>query len=99
MFDYVVVGGGAAGCVVAARLSEDETVRVLLLEAGPRDTNPYIHMPVGFYKMTGGPLVWSYATSPQPHADNREIPYAQGHVLGGGSSVNAMVLTRGQPAS
>jgi choline dehydrogenase-like flavoprotein len=74
MFDYVVVGGGAAGCVVAARLSEDETVRVLLLEAGPRDTNPYIHMPVGFYKMTGGPLVWSYATSPQPHADNREIP-------------------------
>ncbi len=99
MFDYVVVGGGAAGCVLAARLSEDAAVRVLLLEAGPRDTNPYIHMPVGFYKMTGGPLVWPYATTPQPHADGREIPYAQGHVLGGGSSVNAMVLTRGQPAS
>jgi len=99
MYDYVVVGGGAAGCVLASRLSEDAAVRVLLLEAGPRDTNPYIHMPVGFYKMTGGPLVWPYTTAPQRHADGREIPYAQGHVLGGGSSVNAMVLTRGQPAT
>lgn len=99
MYDYVVVGGGAAGCVLASRLSEDATVRVLLLEAGPRDRNPYIHMPVGFFKMTGGPFVWHYKTSPQSHAEGREIPYAQGHVLGGGGSVNAMVLTRGQPAT
>jgi choline dehydrogenase len=96
-FDYVVVGGGAAGCVVAARLSEDPAVSVLLLEAGKRDDYMYIHMPVGFYKMTSGDWVWPYKTAPQVHADNREIPYAQGHVLGGGSSVNAMVLTRGQP--
>lgn len=95
-YDYVVVGGGAAGCVLAARLSEDATVRVLLLEAGPADKDPYIHMPVGFYRMTAGPLIWSYNLAPQKHAADREIPYAQGRVLGGGSSVNAMVFTRGQ---
>ena len=58
MADYVIVGGGSAGCVMAARLSEDKDVSVLLLEAGPRDVDPYIHMPVGFFKMTAGPLVW-----------------------------------------
>ena len=96
MHDYVVVGGGAAGCVLAARLSENPEVRVLLLEAGPVDKDPYIHMPVGFYKMTSGPLIWSYKLAPQRHAAGREIPYAQGRVLGGGSSINAMVFTRGQ---
>ena len=74
-FDYIVVGGGSAGCVLAARLSEDPSARVLLLEAGGRDTHPYIHMPVGFAKMTAGPLTWGLKTAPQKHANNREILY------------------------
>ena len=57
MYDYVVVGGGSAGCVLAARLSEAPETRVLLIEAGPKDSNPYIHMPVGFFQMTSGPLI------------------------------------------
>ncbi|WP_136618643.1 MULTISPECIES: GMC family oxidoreductase [Mesorhizobium] len=97
-FDYIVVGGGSAGCVLAARLSDDPSVRVLLLEAGGKDTHPYIHMPVGFAKMTAGPLTWGLKTAPQKHANNREILYAQGRVLGGGSSINAEVFTRGHAA-
>ena len=96
-YDYVIVGGGSAGCVMANRLSENPDVRVLLLEAGGRDTNPYIHMPVGFAKMTTGPLTWGLVTAPQKHAGNREIPYAQARVLGGGSSINAEIFTRGVP--
>ena len=88
-YDYVIVGAGSAGCVVAARLSEDADVRVLLLEAGGWDKDPYIHMPVGFFKMTDGPLTWGYKTVPQKHCNNREIPYAQGRVIGGGGSINA----------
>ncbi|SAK95868.1 glucose-methanol-choline (GMC) oxidoreductase [Caballeronia pedi] len=98
MYDYVIVGGGAAGCALAARLSEDASSRVLLLEAGPADTDPYIHMPVGFFKMTGGPLTWGYRTVAAAETQRREIPFAQGRVLGGGGSINAMVYTRGQPA-
>lgn len=97
-FDYVIVGGGSAGCVLAARLSENPAARVCLLEAGRRDTNPLIHMPVGFAKMTAGPLTWGLTTAPQKHADNRELPYAQARVLGGGSSINAEVFTRGHPS-
>ena len=97
-FDYVIVGGGSAGCVLAARLSEDPAVRVCLIEAGGRDTNPLIHMPVGFAKMTTGPLTWGLVTAPQRHANNREIPYAQARVLGGGSSINAEIFTRGHPS-
>ncbi|GAB5097508.1 GMC family oxidoreductase [Caballeronia sp. HLA56] len=97
MYDYVIVGGGAAGCALAARLSEDASNRVLLLEAGPADTNPYIHMPVGFFKMTGGPLTWGYRTAAAAETQRRQIPFAQGRVLGGGGSINAMVYTRGQP--
>ena len=97
-YDYVIVGGGSAGCVLAARLSEDPTARVCLIEAGGRDTNPLIHMPVGFAKMTTGPLTWGLTTAPQKHANNREIPYAQARVLGGGSSINAEIFTRGHPA-
>ncbi len=96
-YNYVIVGAGSAGCALASRLSEDETTSVLLIEAGPADTNPYIHMPVGFYTMTSGGLTWGYKTAPQRHANNREIPYAQGRVLGGGSSINAQVYTRGCP--
>lgn len=97
-FDYVIVGGGSAGCVLAARLSENPAARVCLLEAGGRDSHPFIHMPVGFAKMTTGPLTWGLTTAPQKHADNREILYAQAKVLGGGSSINAEVFTRGHPS-
>ncbi len=94
MFDYVIVGGGSAGCVLAARLSELEDAQVLLLEAGPPDKDPYIHMPVGFFKMTGGPLTWGYKTKAARYANNREMLYPQGKVLGGGGSINAQVFTR-----
>ena len=97
-FDYVIVGGGSAGCVMASRLSEDPSCRVCLIEAGGRDTHPFIHMPVGFAKMTTGPLTWGLTTVPQRHANNREIPYAQARVLGGGSSINAEIFTRGHPS-
>ena len=96
-YDYVIVGGGSAGCVLAARLSET-SAKVCLIEAGGRDTNPYIHMPVGFARMTTGPLTWGLTTAPQKHVNGREIPYAQARVLGGGSSINAQVFTRGHPS-
>lgn len=97
-YDYVIVGGGSAGCVLAARLSENRDVTVLLLEAGKTDSHPLIHMPVGFAKMTDGPHTWGFTTVPQVHANNREIPYAQARVIGGGSSINAEVFTRGHPS-
>jgi choline dehydrogenase-like flavoprotein len=97
-YDYVIVGGGSAGCVLAARLSEDPAARVCLIEAGGKDLNPLIHMPVGFAKMTTGSLTWGLVTAPQKHANNREIPYAQARVLGGGSSINAEIFTRGHPS-
>lgn len=96
-YDYVIVGGGSAGCVLANRLTENDAVQVLLLEAGGKDNHPLIHMPVGFAKMTDGPHTWGLTTVPQRHANDREIPYAQARVLGGGSSINAEVFTRGNP--
>lgn len=94
-FDYIIAGGGSAGCVLASRLSEDPSVRVLLVEAGPTDRNPYIHLPAGFAKLTGTAANWGYSTVPQHNVGSREMWYPQGRVLGGGSSINAQVYTRG----
>ncbi|MFD4711174.1 GMC family oxidoreductase [Streptomyces sp. NPDC058430] len=94
-YDYVIAGGGTAGCVLAARLSEDPGTTVLLLEAGRSDRNPLIHVPAGFAKLTSGRYEWGLRTVPQKHCDNREIPFAQGKVVGGGGSINAQVYTRG----
>jgi choline dehydrogenase len=95
--DYVVVGGGAAGCVVASRLSENAARRVILLEAGGRDTSPYIHLPVAYYKTTGPGFTWGYETAPSASQGGIKTPYAQARVLGGGSSINAQVYIRGTP--
>jgi len=94
-FDYIIVGGGTAGCVLANRLSADPANRVLLIEAGRKDTNPLIHVPAGFAKLTAGPYEWGFSSVPQRHCDDRTIPLAQGKVLGGGGSINAQVFTRG----
>ncbi|MCY4159609.1 MAG: choline dehydrogenase [Bacteroidetes bacterium] len=94
-FDYVIVGAGAAGCVVAHRLAEDPDVRVLLLEAGPPDKSPLIHMPAGFAKLTGKNVNWCFKTVPQKHLNGREMHYPQGRTLGGSTSINAMIYIRG----
>jgi choline dehydrogenase len=97
-YTYVVVGAGAAGCVVANRLSADPANRVLLLEAGGRDRNPLIHIPVGFTKLTTPDVNWGFSTVPQPQMDDREMWYPQGRTLGGSTSINAMIYIRGQHA-
>jgi len=94
-YDFVIVGGGSAGSVLAARLSEDTRVRVLLLEAGPRDRHPFYHIPAGFAKMTKGIGSWGWHTVPQRHMNNMVIRYTQAKVLGGGSTINAQIYTRG----
>ncbi|MFE9093512.1 GMC family oxidoreductase [Streptomyces sp. NPDC007264] len=94
-FTYVVVGAGAAGCVVANRLSADPDHRVLLLEAGPADRSPLIHMPVGFTKLTSPKVNWRFETVPQRHLDDRPMYYPQGRTLGGSTSINAMIYIRG----
>ncbi|HLB98062.1 MAG TPA: choline dehydrogenase [Acetobacteraceae bacterium] len=95
-FDYIVTGAGSAGCAVAARLSESGHYRVLLLEAGGRDTNPWIHIPMGFYKVYADPRVnWMFESEPEPRLDNRTLYQPRGKVLGGTSSINGMVYMRG----
>jgi len=97
-YDYIIVGGGPAGCVLANRLSEDASVKVLLLEAGGSDWNPLFHMPAGFAKMTKGVASWGWETVPQKHMKNRVLRYTQAKVIGGGSSINAQIYTRGNAA-
>ena len=95
MYDYVIVGAGSAGCVLAARLSEDPEVRVLLLEAGPPDQNENIHVPLGYLKLARTELDWDYCTAPEPNCNNRRVAIPRGRVLGGSSSINAMIYIRG----
>lgn len=97
MVDYIVVGGGSAGCATAGRLSEHPDVSVLLLEQGPRDKNPYIHLPATYYKTAKGDLLTRYKVEPLAHQNDTTPEFVQGRVLGGGSSVNAMVYMRGCP--
>ncbi|HUA73897.1 MAG TPA: GMC family oxidoreductase N-terminal domain-containing protein [Solirubrobacteraceae bacterium] len=97
MYDYVIVGAGSAGCVLANRLSEDPDVRVLLLEAGGRDRSPKIKIPAAFGEQFHTKLDWDYATEPEPHADNRSLYVPRAKTLGGCSSMNAMLYVRGRP--
>lgn len=95
--DYIVVGAGSAGCVLANRLSADERNQVLLLEAGGRDNNPWIHIPVGYFKTLHNPkLDWCYRTEPDDKVAGREIQWPRGKVLGGSSSLNGLLYVRGQ---
>lgn len=97
-FDIIVVGAGSAGCVLANRLTADGRTRVLLLEAGPRDTDPWIHIPLGYGKLFKKPSVnWSYQSEPEPELNGRSIFTPRGKVLGGSSSINGLVYIRGQP--
>lgn len=95
MVDYIIVGGGSSGCALAGRLSEDPGISVLLLEAGGTDRHPYFAMPAGFAKMTKGIASWGYSTTPQQHLGGRVLWYTQAKVIGGGSSINAQIYTRG----
>ncbi len=97
-FDFIIIGAGSAGCVVAARLSENPSLRVLLLEAGPKDVNPWIHVPIGYAKMfLNEKYNWKYKTDPEPTINGRQIYWPRGKTLGGSSSINGLIYVRGLP--
>ena len=98
MYDYVIVGAGSAGCVLAARLSEDPEVSVLLLEAGPPDRNENIHVPLGYLQLARTEVDWDYSSAPEAGCHGRRLPLPRGKVLGGSSSTNAMIYIRGNRA-
>ena len=96
-YDYVIVGGGTAGCVLANRLSADPGRRVLVLEAGPADRSPWIHLPIGYGKTMFHPVYnWGFRTDPDPGMDHRRIYWPRGRCLGGSSSINGLIYVRGQ---
>src|SRR5581483_3432783 len=96
-YDYIIVGAGSAGCVLAHRLTASGRHSVLLLEAGPRDTNPWIHIPLGYGKLFATPAVnWMYQSEPEPQLNGRRVFTPRGKVLGGSSSINGLVHVRGQ---
>jgi len=97
-YDYIVIGAGSAGCVLANRLSADRRHTVLLLEAGPADTNPWIHVPIGYGKTMFHPVLnWGFETEPDPNMNGRRVYWPRGRVLGGSSAVNGLIQIRGQP--
>ncbi|MEM8848717.1 MAG: GMC family oxidoreductase N-terminal domain-containing protein [Pseudomonadota bacterium] len=97
--DYVIVGGGSAGCVMAARLSEDPSIRVVLVEAGGRARNPLLHIPAGLAEVLGNKIAdWGFSTLPQAGLDGRRLRWPRGKVLGGSSGINAMCYARGDPS-
>ncbi len=97
-YDFIIVGAGSAGCVLANRLSEHAKYRVLLLEAGPEDRSPWIHIPIGYGKMMFHPVYnWGFYTDPEPGLNGRKIYWPRGRGLGGSSSINGLIFVRGQP--